>query len=124
MRAEHARNATKGLRGGPDDPVVIFTGDILPGHDIAGQLDVPRKADAAVTLHRVEAADPARFGCVPPEPAGRVTAFLEKTANPVTNLVNAGCHVFRRVSLTRFRRAAWYRWSVRRSLDGGQRALR
>jgi mannose-1-phosphate guanylyltransferase len=90
------RNAARGLRGGLDDPVVIFNGDVLSGHDIAAQLDMHSKADAAVTLHLVEVPDPARFGCVPLDPAGRVTAFLEKTPNPVTNRINAGCYVFRR----------------------------
>src|SRR5262249_18339763 len=90
------RNAAAGLRGGADDPVVILNGDVLSGHDIAAQLDMHRKADAAVTLHLVEVPDPARFGCVPLDPAGRVTAFLEKTPHPVTNRVNAGCYVFRR----------------------------
>jgi mannose-1-phosphate guanylyltransferase len=33
---------------------------------------------------------------VPTDASGRVTAFLEKTPNPVTNRVNAGCYVFRR----------------------------
>jgi mannose-1-phosphate guanylyltransferase len=33
---------------------------------------------------------------VPVDEAGRVTAFLEKTPDPVTNLINAGCYVFRR----------------------------
>jgi mannose-1-phosphate guanylyltransferase len=90
------RNAARGLRCGPDDPVVIFNGDVLSGHDIGAQLDTHRKADAAVTLHLVEVPDPARFGCVPLDSAGRVTAFLEKTPNPVTNRINAGCYVFRR----------------------------
>jgi mannose-1-phosphate guanylyltransferase len=90
------RNAAQGLRGGPDDPVVIFNGDVLSGHDIGAQLDLHRKADAAVTLHLVEVPDPARFGCVPLDAAGRVTAFLEKTPDPVTNRINAGCYVFRR----------------------------
>jgi mannose-1-phosphate guanylyltransferase len=90
------RNAAPRLRGGPDDPVVILNGDILSGHDIGVQLDVHRKADAAVTLHLVEVPDPARFGCVPTDAAGRVTAFLEKMPNPVTNRINAGCYVFTR----------------------------
>ena len=74
----------------------MLNGDILSGHDIGAQLDMHRKADAAVTLHLVEVPDPARFGCVPTDAAGRVTAFLEKTPNPVTNRINAGCYVFRR----------------------------
>ncbi|HEY1918647.1 MAG TPA: NDP-sugar synthase [Streptosporangiaceae bacterium] len=90
------RNAAARLHSGPDDPVVILNGDCLSGHDLAAQLDVHRKADAAVTLHLVEVPDPAQFGCVPTDPSGRVTAFLEKTPNPVTNRINAGCYVFSR----------------------------
>ena len=90
------RNAASGLRSGPDSPVVVLNGDILSGHDISAQIDLHRKSDAAVTLHLVEVPDPARFGCVPTDPEGRVTAFLEKTPNPVTNRINAGCYVFRR----------------------------
>jgi mannose-1-phosphate guanylyltransferase len=90
------RNAASGLRGGPDSPVVVLNGDVLSGHDISAQIDLHRKSDAALTLHLVEVPDPARFGCVPTDDAGRVTAFLEKTPNPVTNRINAGCYVFRR----------------------------
>ena len=90
------RNAAAGLHSEPDSPVVVLNGDILSGHDLAAQLDLHSKADAAVTLHLVEVPDPARFGCVPTDSAGRVTAFLEKTPDPVTNRINAGCYVFRR----------------------------
>jgi mannose-1-phosphate guanylyltransferase len=90
------RNAAEGLHGGPEDPVVVLNGDVLSGHDLGAQLDLHCKRDAAVTLHLVEVPDPARFGCVPTDSAGRVTAFLEKTPNPVTNRINAGCYVFRR----------------------------
>jgi mannose-1-phosphate guanylyltransferase len=87
------RNAAARLHSGPDDPVVVLNGDVLSGHDLRAQLDLHRKADAAVTLHLVEVADPARYGCVPTDDDGRVTAFLEKTPNPVTNQINAGCYV-------------------------------
>jgi mannose-1-phosphate guanylyltransferase len=90
------RNAASRLRGGPEEPVVILNGDILSGHDLPTQVDLHRKRDAAVTLHLVEVDDPSRYGCVPTDSAGRVTAFLEKTPNPVTNKINAGCYVFRR----------------------------
>jgi mannose-1-phosphate guanylyltransferase len=90
------RNAASRLRSGPDDPVVVLNGDILSGHDLPAQLDLHRKADAAVTLHLVEVADPSRFGCVPTGEGGRVTGFLEKTPNPVTNRINAGCYVYTR----------------------------
>jgi mannose-1-phosphate guanylyltransferase len=91
------RNAAGSLRGtGAADPVVVLNCDILSGHDLGAQVDLHIKTDAAVTLHLVEVADPSRFGCVPTDATGRVTAFLEKTANPVTNQINAGCYVFRR----------------------------
>ena len=91
------RNAARSLRGnGPADPVVVLNSDILSGHDLTAQIDLHVKADAAVTLHLVEVADPSRFGVVPTDETGRVTAFLEKTPEPVTNRINAGCYVFRR----------------------------
>jgi mannose-1-phosphate guanylyltransferase len=68
----------------------------LSGHDLGAQVDLHIKTDAAVTLHLVEVADPSPFGVVPTDGTGRVTAFLEKTPDPVTNRINAGCYVFRR----------------------------
>jgi mannose-1-phosphate guanylyltransferase len=91
------RNAAASLRGsGPGDPVVVLNSDVLSGHDLRAQIDLHQKTEAAVTLHLVEVDDPARFGVVPTDGAGRVTAFLEKSPNPVTNRINAGCYVFRR----------------------------
>lgn len=90
------RNAAAMLHGGGDDPIVVLNGDILSAHDLPVQVDLHRKAEAAVTLHLVPVVDPSRYGCVPTDAAGRVTAFLEKTPDPVTNQVNAGCYVFRR----------------------------
>jgi mannose-1-phosphate guanylyltransferase len=90
------RNAASMLRSRPDDPVVVLNGDILSGHDLATQVRLHRDRDAAVTLHLTEVEDPSRYGCVPTDPAGRVTAFLEKTPHPVTSKINAGCYVFRR----------------------------
>ena len=90
------RNAASRLRSGPDDPVVVLNGDVLSGHNLGAQLDLHRKSDAAVTLHLVEVPDPSRFGCVPTDHHGRVTAFLEKTPHPVTSQINAGCYVYTR----------------------------
>jgi mannose-1-phosphate guanylyltransferase len=90
------RNAAEALSSGPDDPVLILNGDILSGHDIGDQVRSHIARDAAVTLHLTEVEDPTRFGCVPTDGDGRVTAFLEKTPNPVTNRINAGCYVFNR----------------------------
>jgi mannose-1-phosphate guanylyltransferase len=45
-------------------------------------------------LHLTVVEDARAFGCVPTDSEGRVTAFLEKMENPVTNQINAGCYVF------------------------------
>ncbi|MGV7637522.1 nucleotidyltransferase family protein, partial [Mycobacterium kansasii] len=49
-----------------------------------------------VTMHLVRVPDPRAFGCVPTDATGRVTAFLEKTQDPPTDQINAGCYVFKR----------------------------
>jgi mannose-1-phosphate guanylyltransferase len=90
------RNVADRLESGPDDPVVILNGDVLSGHDLAAQVARHLDEDADVTLHLTEVDDPRAFGCVPTDENDRVTAFLEKTPDPVTNRVNAGCYVFRR----------------------------
>jgi mannose-1-phosphate guanylyltransferase len=118
------RNAADSLRGGGSgDPVVVLNCDVLSGHDMGAQVDLHIKADAAVTLHLVEVADPARFGCVPTDAAGRVTAFLEKTPNPVTNRINAGCYVFRREVIDQIpagRRVSVERETFPGLIDAGQ----
>ncbi|HEX4812209.1 MAG TPA: NDP-sugar synthase [Nonomuraea sp.] len=90
------RNAAEALTSGASDPVLVLNGDILSGHDIGDQVRTHLARSAAVTLHLTEVDDPSRFGCVPTDDTGRVTAFLEKTPNPVTNRINAGCYVFTR----------------------------
>lgn len=90
------RNVAGLLESGPEDPVVILNGDVLSGHDLAAQVKAHVAADADATLHLTEVEDPRAFGCVPTDENGRVTAFLEKTPEPVTNRINAGCYVFRR----------------------------
>ncbi len=90
------RNVVDKLRSGPDDPVVVLNGDVLSGHDLTAQLAEHARSGAAVTLHLTEVADARAFGCVPLDDTGRVTAFLEKMDEPVTNRINAGCYVFTR----------------------------
>jgi len=94
------RNVASGLRDDPGGAVVVLNGDVLSGHDLQAQLDdfeTPRDGRRVdVSLHLVEVPDARAFGCVPTDATGRVTAFVEKSDNPVTNQVNAGCYVFRR----------------------------
>ncbi|OLT38193.1 GDP-mannose pyrophosphorylase [Actinomadura sp. CNU-125] len=93
------RNAARALTCAPDDPVLILNGDILSGHDVRAQVALHEETSADVTLHLTRVDDPSRFGCVPTDDAGRVTAFLEKTSHPVTDQINAGCYVFRRSTI-------------------------
>jgi mannose-1-phosphate guanylyltransferase len=88
------RNAAELLEG--DENVVIFNGDVLSHHDIAAQVKFHEAKNADVTLHLISVEDARAFGCVPTEADGRVTAFLEKMDNPLTNSINAGCYVFNR----------------------------
>jgi mannose-1-phosphate guanylyltransferase len=87
------RNVADVLRG---DTVLVFNGDVLIGSDLGAFLDthLSRHADVTLCLHRVP--DPRAFGCVPTDADGRVTAFLEKDPNPVTDQINAGLYAFRR----------------------------
>jgi mannose-1-phosphate guanylyltransferase len=86
------RNAAELL--GRDEPIVIFNGDVLSRHSIANQIAFHQSHKADVTLHLIDVEDARAFGCVPTDSEGRVTAFLEKMDNPVTNSINAGCYVF------------------------------
>jgi mannose-1-phosphate guanylyltransferase len=94
------RNVVPVLGDDPDGAVVILNGDILSGHDLPGQLKDFETLRAGqqvdVSLHLVQVEDARPFGCVPTDPDGRVTGFMEKSEHPVTNQINAGCYVFRR----------------------------
>ncbi|MEU8797127.1 NDP-sugar synthase [Spirillospora sp. NPDC048819] len=90
------RNASAALTCADDSPVLILNGDILSGHDISAQIAAHEKDDAAVTLHLTLVDDARRYGSVPTSPDDRVLDFVEKSPNPPTNQVNAGCYVFRR----------------------------
>jgi mannose-1-phosphate guanylyltransferase len=93
------RNVASRLRSGPDDPVLIFNGDILTGLDIRALVDTHCRTGADVSLHLTRVTDPRAYGLVPTDEQGRVTAFLEKPQTPeeiVTDQINAGAYVFNR----------------------------
>jgi mannose-1-phosphate guanylyltransferase len=83
------------------DTVMVFNGDVLSGADLGALLASHDERDADLTLHLVRVGDPRAFGCVPTDPDGRVTAFLEKVQDPPTDQVNAGSYVFRREVIDR-----------------------
>ncbi|VZH84669.1 mannose-1-phosphate guanylyltransferase [Corynebacterium rouxii] len=87
------RNVYDKLRA---DTVMVFNGDVLGGTDLGAILDAHHAKNADLTMHLVRVPDPRAFGCVPTDAEGRVSAFLEKTEDPPTDQINAGCYVFRR----------------------------
>ena len=98
------RNAAEQLTCGPDDPVVIFNGDVLTGLDISDLVSKWREARADVALYLTRVEDPRAYGLVPTDAAGRVLEFKEKPTTPeeiVTDQINAGCYVFKRSVIDR-----------------------
>jgi mannose-1-phosphate guanylyltransferase len=87
------RNVAPALRG---DTALIFNGDNLITVELLDLLAAHERTGADVTLTLTKVADPSAFGCVPTDADGRVTAFLEKTPDPVTDQINAGLYVFNR----------------------------
>lgn len=93
------RHAAAALESGPEDPVVVFNGDILSGLDIRHLVSEHQRTEAAVSLYLTRVADPRAFGLVPTDDAGAVLEFREKPTTPeeiVTDQINAGCYVFTR----------------------------
>jgi mannose-1-phosphate guanylyltransferase len=87
------RNVADLLRG---DTVLVFNGDNMIGVDLNDFADTHRASGADVTLCLTKVSDPRAYGCVPTDTDGRVTAFLEKDPDPVTDQINAGLYAFTR----------------------------
>ncbi len=80
---------------GVDDTFVVVNGDVLTDLDVGELVGFHRRSGAEGTIALTPVDDPSRFGVVPTDGAGRVTAFVEKppAAEAPTNLVNAGTYV-------------------------------
>jgi mannose-1-phosphate guanylyltransferase len=81
------------LHGEVDDTFLVVNGDVLTDLDVSDLVAFHRERKAKATIHVTPVADPRAFGVVPLDEAGRVQAFIEKPANPPTNLINAGTYV-------------------------------
>lgn len=84
--------------------IMVFNGDVLGGTDLTQILDLHHAKDADLTMHLVRVSDPRAFGCVTTDDDGRVLEFLEKTQDPPTDQINAGCYVFDRAIIDRIPR--------------------
>ena len=87
-----------------NDTVMVFNGDVLSGVDLTAMLAAHHERNADVTLYLVRVGDPRAFGSVPTDADGNVLAFLEKTEDPPTDQINAGCYIFKRKVLDRIPR--------------------
>ena len=93
------RNAAELLTCGPEDPVVVFNGDVLTGVDINKVLSIWKEKKADVALYLTKVDNPAAYGSVPTDAEGNVLAFLEKPERKediVTDQINAGMYIFKR----------------------------
>ena len=77
-----------------EESIVVFNGDVLSSHNLKEHIRQHEVHGADVTLHLTTVEDARAYGCVPTDANGRVTAFLEKMDNPISNSINAGCYVF------------------------------
>lgn len=89
-------NAAQHLESGPSEAVAILNGDILSAHDIGAQISLHKKVTADATLHLIEVDDARAYGSVPTDKDGRILEFVEKSENPPTRFINAGCYIFNR----------------------------
>lgn len=94
-------NAATLLKSGSDQPIAILNGDVLSAHDITAQIAHHQSAGADVTLHLIEVDDARAYGSVPTDEAGRILDFVEKSENPPTRFINAGCYIFTREVINR-----------------------
>jgi mannose-1-phosphate guanylyltransferase len=79
-----------------DDLLLVLNGDVLTDVDLTAELEQHRRTEALATLALVAVDDTASYGVVPTKDDLQVEAFLEKTAAPPTNRINAGAYVLER----------------------------
>ena len=84
------------VRQGRPEYVLILSGDHIyeMDYDMLVQYHRDKGADATVCTIRVPLDEASRFGIVDTDDEYRVTAFVEKPANPPGNLANMGVYVF------------------------------
>jgi mannose-1-phosphate guanylyltransferase len=104
------------LDAGIDDRFLVLNGDVLTDLDVTRFVAFHEKAGAEGTIALHKVADPSRYGVVPTDADGRVTAFVEKPppGQAPTDLINAGTYVLEPSALDRI--AGGRRVSVEREV--------
>ncbi len=77
-----------------DSDVCVYLGDNLFGQGISGFVQTFRERGADAVLGLVEVPDPSAFGVAVLGEDGRITALVEKPAQPPSNLAVAGVYCF------------------------------
>lgn len=80
---------------GIDKTFLVVNGDVLTDLDVAALWDLHRSAHAEATIALTPVEDPSRYGVVPIDDRGQVTAFIEKPPRDEapSNWINAGTYV-------------------------------
>lgn len=101
---------------GFEETLVVVNGDVLADTDITALIGFHRSVGAEATISLVPVEDPSRFGVVPTDQDGRVTAFIEKPTREEapTNYINAGIYVLELAAINRIELGAQV--SMERSL--------
>ena len=80
---------------GIDSTFVVVNGDVLTDLDVRALWDVHTSSHAEATIALTPVEDPSRYGVVPIDDEGRVTAFIEKppAEEAPSNWINAGTYI-------------------------------
>lgn len=86
------------IKQGSPDFVLLLSGDHIYTMDYEPMISfhMDRKADVTIGVITVPIEEASRFGIVATDKKNRVTSFIEKPANPPSNLVNMGVYLFNR----------------------------
>lgn len=84
------------IKRGGSDMVLILSGDHIYTMDYSAMIDyhLSHGADLTMATKTVTPEEASRFGVVGVDPNNRVTSFIEKPANPPSNLANMGIYLF------------------------------
>lgn len=81
--------------GGVSGTFVAVNGDVITDLDLSEQIAIHRATGAEGTIHLTPVEDPSRFGVVPIDSDGKVTAFIEKppAGEAPSHWINGGTYV-------------------------------
>lgn len=84
------------IKRGSPDLVLILSGDHIYRMDYSKMIDfhMSQQADVTMAVNRVPLSEASRFGIVEVDANNKVHSFVEKPAQPTSNLVNMGVYLF------------------------------